>query len=611
MRVPSIALSILAAAAAAPALAQVDPQAEHVAAGALRVFGDPIRAHGNWAVDVDLDAKAARCVSAGWDTVARVWSLAEGRRETVLIGHEDVVYFARFCGGGAQVVTAAADRTLRLWNAVTGEQVARVECEGARQVGEVSPDGTKILVADPTADVAEIRALPSLEVEAEIPFADAILTDLAWSPDGKFAVLAGSLDARVDVWDIAGKTLRASCTPPAALSVRLNADGSRLAVGGYDSLTVWSFPDLGDEPTHSVSGFDSNAKGVTWRDEEHLVFGDAEGVIQCVRLEDPALLWGIYEHRDAVQHMASAAGVLASASRDTNIRLWSLEDGRELHTGRGNRDMIEALAWSADSGRVVAGDYGNVTAVVDLARGEIVRREMAHASWILATGSEGSTLWSLGGDGVVVGFVDDQPSRRIELPAGDAVAMCGWFRGNAVATGWSDGALRVYDLQSGERTVELAAAHEAEVVSIAGAVDGRLATAGADGKVVFWSADGEKQGAIEGLESFPTLAFCGDAVVGALDDGTCQVWEFGTGTRLHTLAFDEEDPVRCVAGWGDKLLTGHFDSIRVQDPKTGDVVRTIEGFASIPTSLSPSPDGKWLASGMLDGTVLVWKVEAF
>jgi WD40 repeat protein len=54
-------------------------------------------------------------VTASLDRSARLWDAASGQELAVLRGHEAGVGSAAFSPDGAKVVTASADRTARIW----------------------------------------------------------------------------------------------------------------------------------------------------------------------------------------------------------------------------------------------------------------------------------------------------------------------------------------------------------------------------------------------------------------------------------------------------------------------------------------------------------------
>jgi WD40 repeat protein len=68
----------------------------------------------------------------------------------VLRGHEySVVFSGSFSPDGARIVTASADRTARVWDAATGDEVAVLPeaCDFRVTSASFSPDGTRIVTA--------------------------------------------------------------------------------------------------------------------------------------------------------------------------------------------------------------------------------------------------------------------------------------------------------------------------------------------------------------------------------------------------------------------------------------------------------------------------------
>jgi len=72
-----------------------------------------------------------KVVTAGVDTVVRIWDASTGTLLVTLSGHEDWVGGAYFTQDGSRVVTASHDDTIRVWNALTGQCLSTVEASEA------------------------------------------------------------------------------------------------------------------------------------------------------------------------------------------------------------------------------------------------------------------------------------------------------------------------------------------------------------------------------------------------------------------------------------------------------------------------------------------------
>jgi WD40 repeat protein len=137
-----------------------------------------------------------------------------------LKGHTGTVNFAAFSPDGEKVVTASVDKTTRIWDAKTGEELLKLEGHTDEVNSAVfSPDGKKILTAswDKTARIwdaesgEELKQFSGYDKPASyFPMNPLIMIVGGWekpksirfasfSPDGKEIVTALNVTARI--WD--------------------------------------------------------------------------------------------------------------------------------------------------------------------------------------------------------------------------------------------------------------------------------------------------------------------------------------------------------------------------------------------------------------------------
>ncbi len=88
--------------------------------------------------------------SASLDGTVRVWDALTGEQRQVYRKHEAATFAVAFSADGQRVISAGWDRTLRMWLASSGRTIKCVPTDHVYYHVAFSPDGTRIAAEDRT-----------------------------------------------------------------------------------------------------------------------------------------------------------------------------------------------------------------------------------------------------------------------------------------------------------------------------------------------------------------------------------------------------------------------------------------------------------------------------
>ncbi len=517
---------------------------------------------------------------------------------------------------GRTLISINRGKEITYWHVDTGEKLLRFSLDNSFDRTVFSQDGSNFAVSD---QVGKIH-----------------LWDTTTSSQS--GVLKGHARGRhTDIWALA-----------------FSPDNSIFASGSEDkTVMLWdtqNYTELGILKRHgawvTTVAFSNDGKTIA--------SGDADKVIKLWDLESQQERATLTGHKNTINALTFApvgtpryGGCLASGSADGTIRFWNPENGAELTIfTTGHTEWIKVIAFSENGTTLASAAFNGTVDVWSLkTRQELMNFTAAQsnntqtvvlspdAKFLACRGSGGWIVFNPvgfglhgGGDGNVgikrLQLWDIMTGEELPFPLQDVVILpsAAVFSPNSnIFAASSRQEIRAWHLNTGIELFQLNAKQPSFNDKLMFSPDGKkLAVTGRSGNLQVWDISTQRDITPPNIKRTSTLAFSPDSSV--------LVTVSREGIHLWNLDIELEDAPILIAGNlggfknelvfspdGTILVGSGMDMwrnpIKLWDVETGRSLGALSGHTEPIETLVFSHDGKILASGSDDGTVLLWDWE--
>jgi len=341
--------------------------------------------HDDAVVSVDFSPDSTYVVSGSDDRTARVWEAATGR-EIARMTHDGVVHSVAFSQSGKYVVSGSGDKTARVWEASEGKEVARVIHDSMVTSVAFSPDGNYVVSGsgDDTSGKYVFsgsggRTIRVWEAATGIEIAhmthDGPVTSVAFSPDANY-VVSGSWDWTARVWEVStGQEIaRMTYFRGGVSSVAFSPDG-RYVISGSDDKTARVWEALTGKEVGRMT-HDGRVYRIAFSPDGRYVVSGGEDQTARVWEATTGKEIARMTHNNVVLSVAFSpdSKYVVSGSGDGTTRVWEATTGKAVaRVGDASNGWVWDVAFSPDGKYVVSEGFGTVR-VWESSTGNVVAR---------------------------------------------------------------------------------------------------------------------------------------------------------------------------------------------------------------------------------------------
>jgi len=485
------------------------------------------------------------------DKTAKVWNVSSGNELFTISSNNADINSAVFSKDDKEILTVSSDKMIRVWSSLTGNEILSLRDDSEPNIGQFNPNGNSILTAS-TNGIIKLWNRFNKKCVKEYEFKKiGKVKKIEFNNRGDFFITIFS-DNSFSLWNINNEN-------PIFVS--------------YDS--IYNICHFNTDTT--IIQMYKNGSAKKWRvqNEKLILFNFATIQNQCL---DSTLKLSFNKINNFSRYFSSedfepSGKYVISRENNNSIKFYEANSGILITDFLGDLNWLNSFNYSASSERVLIPTDSKSAKLVSLIKNKVI---------FLSGGLNWTKFSNFSKDGSLIAF------------------------------GSYDGSVLIYNAENGNTVSKLESKINSTATTSLTILNNKneILTASTDGYIKIISfANGKIIKKIKASKAYinSISISTSDSLVATTSDSVAKIWNLKTGEVISTFEHNNEVYDAKFSHNGKYLATVSFDStIKIWNLSTGALKTTLHGHTGRVYQCEFLSDDSKLASASSDSSIIIW-----